>query len=113
MKPSARPLGWYAIDSYVPFGNVDSCSVLPVSMNRFSGAPLGDAYTTARPNGCPQSNTVGVGPAGGHDGASPDTPCTLKPASRTRSPCGPNANDPGWRTRNRHATWSLLGSSAH
>src|SRR6476646_4416483 len=82
-------------------------------MNRFSGAPLGDAYTSARPNGCPQSNTVGVGPAGGHDGASPDTPCTLKPASRTRSPCGPNANDPGWRTRNRHARWSLFGSKAH
>src|SRR3954452_1314601 len=88
-------------------------STVPSSMNRFSGAPLGEAYTTASPSGCPQSNTVGVGPTGGHVGAPVGTPTTPSPASITRSPCGPNANAPGCRTRNKHASPRSCGSRAH
>src|SRR3954452_18590561 len=88
-------------------------STVPSSMNRFSGAPLGEAYTTASPSGWPQSNTVGVGPAGGHVGSPVGTPATPSPASITRSPCGPNANAPGCCTRNRHARPPSCGSSAH
>src|SRR5689334_1944928 len=82
-------------------------------MNRFSGAPLGDAYTTASPSGWPQSNTVGVCPTGGQVGSPFGTPTMPRPASITRSPCGPNANGPGCPTRNRHARSPLFGSRTH
>ena len=84
--------------------------------------PAGCALSSARPPlptktidfpiGRPHEDALGSTRPGGRVGALP-SPFTSRCASSARSPRGPHANGPAFRTAKRHVTRPVAGSSAH